>query len=103
MTPTYVWAHSPKKVGVLYSQKNFLMIEEVAYRTQKKYDAERFANGKYTDPALKGTIQDCSILMVIQITIRTGRDELPGPAFTQNSPTVPLRTETRTAVYGAFV
>ena len=44
----------PRKIPLLNS-KEFLMVEDIAYKNAQKYDPVGFAGGKYTDPKTKRT------------------------------------------------
>jgi len=50
MTPTIVWAHSLKKVGVLNSEEFLIDRGGCLPERRKIMMPVGFANGKYTDP-----------------------------------------------------
>jgi len=90
-----------KKVGVLNSEE-FLMIEEVAYQNAEKYDAVGFANGKYTDPALKRNDPRLFDSNGDPIYDTDWQDEVTRPAFTQNHQ-LSFTGGNENGSYGAFL
>ena len=90
-----------KKVGVLNSEE-FLMIEEVAYQNAEKYDAVGFANGKYTDPALKRNDPRLFDANGDPIYDTDWQDEVTRPAFTQNHQ-LSFTGGNENGSYGAFL
>ncbi|WP_276166052.1 SusC/RagA family TonB-linked outer membrane protein [Zobellia alginiliquefaciens] len=90
-----------KKVGVLNSEE-FLMIEEVAYQNAEKYDAVGFANGKYTDPALKRTDPNLFDANGNPLYDTDWQDEVTRAAFTQNHQ-LSFTGGSEKGSYGAFL
>ncbi|CAM4208163.1 TonB-dependent receptor [Zobellia roscoffensis] len=79
----YSLGNLSRKVDVLNSEQ-FLMIEEVAYQNAEKYDAVGFANGKYTDPALKRNDPKLFDANGNPLYDTDWQDEVTRAAFTQN-------------------
>ncbi|MDO6518644.1 SusC/RagA family TonB-linked outer membrane protein [Zobellia uliginosa] len=90
-----------RKVDVLNSEQ-FLMIEEVAYQNAEKYDAVGFANGKYTDPALKRNDPNLFDANGNPLYDTDWQDEVTRAAFTQNHQ-LSFTGGTEKGSYGAFL
>ncbi|MBU3024130.1 SusC/RagA family TonB-linked outer membrane protein [Zobellia galactanivorans] len=90
-----------RKVDVLNSEE-FLMIEEVAYQNAEKYDAVGFANGKYTDPALKRNDPKLFDANGNPLYDTDWQDEVTRAAFTQNHQ-LSFTGGTEKGSYGAFL
>ena len=90
-----------RKVDVLNSEQ-FLMIEEVAYQNAEKYDAVGFANGKYTDPALKRNDPKLFDANGNPLYDTDWQDEVTRAAFTQNHQ-LSFTGGTEKGSYGAFL
>ncbi|CAM4291804.1 SusC/RagA family TonB-linked outer membrane protein [Zobellia nedashkovskayae] len=97
----YSLGNLSRKVDVLNSEQ-FLMIEEVAYQNAEKYDAVGFANGKYTDPALKRNDPKLFDANGNPLYDTDWQDEVTRAAFTQNHQ-LSFTGGTEKGSYGAFL
>ncbi len=97
----YSLGNLSRKVDVLNSEQ-FLMIEEVAYQNAEKYDAVGFANGKYTDPALKRNDPNLFDANGNPLYDTDWQDEVTRAAFTQNHQ-LSFTGGTEKGSYGAFL
>jgi len=90
-----------KKIDVLNS-KEFLMIEDVAYQNAEKYDPVGYANGKYTDPALKRNDPRLFDSNGDPLYDTDWQDEVTRVAFTQNHQ-LSFTGGNENGSYGAFL